>query len=409
MQHPRTVLHVLNSASGGAALSTISLIRYTQQRGIRCAAVCNDTGTPDERTRLIEATEGRTTFTPLYVWNKKNRSRYWKRPLIDLYHLLRTQFTWGSTRQVLLAIKRWQVDLVHTNTLLVPEGAFAARATKTPHIWHIRELIGPNAPFQFPLPPPALERLLSGLSTHVVANSQACSRPLQYLEERSKLSVVPNGIDTACFPMRQPLSQPPYVVGMVANLTSRLKRHIDFIDAVALLPKNLNAEFRIYGHDPSIAGRTDPYVDHLKRHATEVSAPIQWMGHVSSPEHIMSEIDILVHPTPVESFGRTVVEAMCAGLPVVGVRAGGVAEIVIHAETGLLANPSNPKELACHLQYILAHPNVARAMGIKGRARAEKEYTLEAHGTRMLDIYERALRDYLPPKGSNYGGSSNSG
>ena len=53
----------------------------------------------------------------------------------------------------------------------------------------------------------------------------------------------------------------------------------------------------------------------------------------------MGEVDVLVHPAESESFGRVIVEGMAAGLPVVGVAAGGVGEIVRHEETGLLVPP----------------------------------------------------------------------
>ena len=63
-RRPRHVLHVLNSAGGGAALSTIGLIESLRERGIESSAVCHDAGSPSEREQLHAATRGKLLFTP---------------------------------------------------------------------------------------------------------------------------------------------------------------------------------------------------------------------------------------------------------------------------------------------------------------------------------------------------------
>ncbi len=81
------------------------------------------------------------------------------------------------------------------------------------------------------------------------------------------------------------------------------------------------------------------------------------MGFVSA-EQAMAELDILVHPAGNESFGRTAVEAMAAGLPVVGVAGGGIGETVVDGETGFLAPPDSVSALAARIAE--AH-RIARA------------------------------------------------
>ncbi len=65
------MLHIFNSAGGGAALSTLGLIGALRQQGIEACAVCHDAGTLEERAALREATRGEVMFTPLYWWNRK--------------------------------------------------------------------------------------------------------------------------------------------------------------------------------------------------------------------------------------------------------------------------------------------------------------------------------------------------
>src|ERR1051325_5377409 len=90
LQRPRKVLHVLNSASGGAALSTIGLMEAFWKEGIEACAVCHDSGNSAERALIQEACRGQAIFTTLYWSNKKTRAPLWKRPLLEIRDLLKT-------------------------------------------------------------------------------------------------------------------------------------------------------------------------------------------------------------------------------------------------------------------------------------------------------------------------------
>ena len=77
---------------------------------------------------------------------------------------------------------------------------------------------------------------------------------------------------------------------------------------------------------------------------------------------------MLVHPADNESFGRVVVEAMAAGLPVVGVRGGGVGEIVSNGETGLLSTPDDPSALAENIDRLIADADLRARLGTRAAA-----------------------------------------
>ncbi len=390
------ILHLLNGATGGAAMSTIALIERLQALGIASCAVCHDMGTPEERARLRDAVGGKARFAPLYWWNRKIRSALWKRPLLEIRQLLRTGWRRASTRAVLEAIDQWQPDLVHTNTLVTPEGAAASRRRGLPHVWHVRELVGPAAPFRLPLQDAELGAFLSHSSERVIANSHVTAACLEAWLPPGLLSVIPNGIDCSAFvPEPEKASSGRTIVGMVGNLSSRVKKHDLFIRAAAQVDPTLEIEWRIYGHDPSEGGRLqkDSYVNELRALARElrVDQKLKFPGHVPPPR-IMHEIDLLVHPTDGESFGRVVVEAMAAAKPIVGVRAGGVGEIVKDNENGLLANPNDSADLARCITRMIRDGELRRRLAAAGRARVERDFTIEAHTDRVIEVYEQVLR-----------------
>ena len=319
-----------------------------------------------------------------------------KRPLLEVRQLLRTGWRRRSTKAILEAIDQWRPAIVHTNTLVTPEGATASRMRGLPHIWHVRELIGPTAPFQLQMKESALGAFLSRSCDRIIANSHVTAACLSPWLPHELLTVIPNGIDCSAF-VPQPEKQPTgrTIIGMVGNLSSRWKKHRLFIEAAARVDPKLEIEWRIYGHDPSEGGQlqTDPYVNDLRALSRELrlEQKLKFPGHLPPPR-IMQEIDLLVHPTDGESFGRVIVEAMAAAKPVVGVRAGGVGEIVIDNESGLLANPDDPADLARCITRIICDGELRRRLAAAGRLRVERDFTIEAHTDRVAQVYEQVLR-----------------
>lgn len=395
MRLPQKVLHVLNSAGGGAALSTIGLIESLRKEGIAACAVSHDAGTSEERERLREATHGEVLFTSLYWSNKKIRADRWKRPLLEANQILRTGWSRYSTSRVAGFAAQCHADLIHTNTILTPEGGLAARSLRLPHVWHLRELLGPGQPFRLGVEGKAFGRYLARHCSKLIANSRATAACVRDWLPAGLLEVVPNGIDIARFRMRSHASSSdPLIIGMVGSLGSRWKKHALFIEAAARVNPALGARFRIYGHDPSSDGSVrDDYVDQLRAlvRKSGLTDRFKLVGHVADPAQVMSEIDVLVHPADNESFGRIIVEAMAAGLPVVTVRGGGAAEIVGAGVTGLLAEPDNASQLATLIEQLVRDSLLRRSLGRNGRQRAETSYTMDQCAAGVLRVYRVAM------------------
>src|SRR5687768_11562793 len=89
---PRKVLHVMNSAVGGSALSTLDLIsQLREDYAIESCAVCNSGGRAQDFEQLRRAVRGELLVRRLYWWNKKNWAALWRRPLIELKQQLATR------------------------------------------------------------------------------------------------------------------------------------------------------------------------------------------------------------------------------------------------------------------------------------------------------------------------------
>lgn len=93
-----------------------------------------------------------------------------------------------------------------------------------------------------------------------------------------------------------------------------------------------------------------------------------------------------------ETFGLTALEAYAWGKPVIASRIGALPEVVREGETGLLFDPTDPKDLAEKLNWLATAYTRADAMGRAGRHLAETEYNPGLHLGRIHRIYKEALK-----------------
>jgi glycosyltransferase involved in cell wall biosynthesis len=92
-----------------------------------------------------------------------------------------------------------------------------------------------------------------------------------------------------------------------------------------------------------------------------------------------------------ETFGMALCEAMACRAPVVASDFGGFREVVVDGETGLLARPQDPVDLAAKIDTLLADPDLRRTMGSAGRQRVLAMFSWEAVASRLEEVY-RCLR-----------------
>jgi glycosyltransferase involved in cell wall biosynthesis len=103
-----------------------------------------------------------------------------------------------------------------------------------------------------------------------------------------------------------------------------------------------------------------------------------------------------------EGLGSTVLDAMAMRLAVVGTRAGGIPEAVVHGETGLLVSPADSRALAGAITRLLKDPARRQRMGDKGYARVAGQFSVARFLEGTLQAYQRAadMKSSAHPSGS---------
>jgi glycosyltransferase involved in cell wall biosynthesis len=125
--------------------------------------------------------------------------------------------------------------------------------------------------------------------------------------------------------------------------------------------------------------------------ANSLDAYIKFESFVRNPVQRMKCYDVIILTTTCETFGLVLVEAMRAGIMVIGTNAGGVKEIISDKETGLLFEPGNAQQLKAQLLDLYRQPEKISSMAIKGNQRAEMLFSETTHFAELESILSSTL------------------
>ena len=123
-----------------------------------------------------------------------------------------------------------------------------------------------------------------------------------------------------------------------------------------------------------------PDLERLETIRTGLRHPdrILFGGYRADARELIEGADVCVVPSVWhEAFGLSALEPMARGVPVVATRVGGIPEVVVDNETGLLVPPADEAALADAIASLLQDPAKRRRMGENGRARASKHFAIE--------------------------------
>lgn len=123
-------------------------------------------------------------------------------------------------------------------------------------------------------------------------------------------------------------------------------------------------------------GQADSVEEALRRKVEhEGIANVTFGGATGRPEDFLGAADVLVLPSFKEGFPNALLEAMAAGMATVSSRIGGVVDLVVDGDTGLVVPPGDADALADCISFLLASPGVRREMGERARSQVLETYT----------------------------------
>jgi glycosyltransferase involved in cell wall biosynthesis len=272
-------------------------------------------------------------------------------------------------------------------------GYLAARKTKTPHIAFLRGWTAETLKVKIY---EVIERRALARAPWVVCVSRKQAEQVGQLRKgRSKPIVIQNAMlppysrasgETVS---REELGITPgsVIFGSVGRLSAE-KGHRFMISAFHELMKmepQASLNLIVVGD-----GREQ---EALERQATElgIRERIHFAGYQGDCNQWMQMMDCMVQPSLTEGTPNSVLEAMCLGVPVVATAVGGVPDLIVDGENGLLVPAANPTALAEAMRRILLSPELRSRLAAGGEA-ITREYSPEAQRKKLIAVYETAFQ-----------------
>jgi len=279
-------------------------------------------------------------------------------------------------------LRQQRAGLVHANgSRAMFYAGLAGRLAGAKVVWHVR----------VPESDGWWDKWLGLLATRVIAISKAVEARFSFIEE-AKIQIVYNGVDMEAYKsgqgsdLRRAWGERPWV-GMVAQLIP-WKHYDDFIAAMAKVATRCNsAGYLAIGAEPDPAAQHEKHLRELVD-KTDLGERFRFTGFMRDIPAVMDALDIVVLCSDNEAFGRVLIEAMAAEKPVVATATGGIPEIVLHGETGLLVPTRDIEAISEAVVYLLEHPQEARVMGLAGRQRVEAMFTMQAHARAVEAVFD---------------------
>ena len=175
------------------------------------------------------------------------------------------------------------------------------------------------------------------------------------------------------------------VIGTMGRLDSKSKGIVDLLHAAPIILEKLpHARFLLVGYAvPSIINLAE---------SLGLRKKIIFAGFRTDIPQILACMDIYVQPSVKEALCSAIIQAMAMGKPVVATRVGGIPELVVDGQTGLLCEAENPENLAQNILKLANQPELRHQMGLRGLERAIKHFSLDHMTDEIENVYRNVIQ-----------------
>jgi len=218
----------------------------------------------------------------------------------------------------------------------------------------------------------------------------------------ARVQVVPSGIDLT--PFEEPFDRAAIRSRLGLNGTDVLalqvaalaphKSQTTLLKAVALIrPRHPSLRVWVAGEGPLRASLEREHA------ALELGESVRLLGFRDDVADLLRAADFFVISSYLEGLGTSILDAMAAGLPVVGTRVGGIPEAVKDGVSGILVPPTDPRALGEAMATLAGDPSLRARYGEAGRSLAEG-FSADFTESRTREIYEAILARRKPRPGA---------
>lgn len=284
-------------------------------------------------------------------------------------------------------VKKYSIDLIHTNSSVLNTGGILAAAMHVPHVWHIREFRQEGLGFIDVWNSKHIYSFMRKHSGRIITISKALKDKYSEMIPTDLIRVVYNGVgEENLYEKKQAKRQNEIVQFLISGRISEEKGQAEAIKAVALL-----VEQGYHNLHLSIAGPGN--VDLLRKliEQRHIEDYVSFLGYRTDLPLLRREMDVELVCSLCEAFGRVTAEAMMSSNPVIGSNSGGTSELIKDGENGYLYRQGDEKDLAVKMKRFLDYPEKIQQMGQYAYKTAGERFSSKTNAENVMEIYQELL------------------
>lgn len=254
-----------------------------------------------------------------------------------------------------------------------------------------------------------LERQLAKKTSAIVAISARQKEELcaiYQIAPSHRTHIIPLGFDLqrftidrdlrrSNFRMRMQMHDDVFAIGIIGRLAA-IKNHRLFLESLALLKVISRRQFRAFiVGDGELRQIIEAWCDQLNLSRSTASDPRQsdvvFMSWVTEVAQILPGFDAVALTSHNEGTPVSLIEAQAAGVPVVSTHVGGVADILIQGQTGLLTRPGSAEDVAGALRLLMEDHELYQEMANRAPEHAVKHFSRERLASDMRALYDQLI------------------
>jgi glycosyltransferase involved in cell wall biosynthesis len=207
----------------------------------------------------------------------------------------------------------------------------------------------------------------------------------------AKMTVIPNALDINRVHIHHDRATVRATLGLDNETTAILaigrlvhvKAFDVLIEAVSRLRSSIKKIRLFIAGDGPLRAQLE-----AQRNSLDLQDQISFLGFRNDILDLLHASDIFVLSSRHEGIPMTLLEAMALGLPIIATKVGGVQEVIIHDESGIVIPPNNSHEIARACERIISNTRFGRALGTKATERLKREYSGSVFCERLCKLYE---------------------
>jgi glycosyltransferase involved in cell wall biosynthesis len=290
--------------------------------------------------------------------------------------------------ELIVIIKKWNIDLIHTNNLCIDVGAIAALICRKPHIWHIRELMGKDLGIE--LINIKKIKYLMNKADAIITISNFIYEKYRKIYQNQNMQVI---YDYIVYDDYSLSNNNFYIDGtlelLIVGAITEGKGQFEAVKAIKDLKEQgvTNVHLTIVGD----GSKKNLYKINKYIKGNNLEELIDIRPFSKNLKEIRKRSAIALVCSKSEGLGRVTIESMLSELLVIGANSGATNELIEHGVTGYIYKSGDAEDLAKQIKYAMDHKDEVMLIKKEAKAYAMNTFTSNKPIEDVFRIYKNAL------------------